>query len=334
MMRKILLHAIFWLVFFLMWNRLLYFYIDNEWNKLYFSALDTGLIMVAFYGVYAYLVPSYFRHKHWVKLLLMSCLLVLVLTVIAVWLMNLMLHHMIVPIHFNFTWTYKDMQYNRLLMAVVGVLAGVFVKLALDRFELRRNLTALEKAHAEAELAYLKAQLNPHFLFNSLNSLYSQLELGTGDPKGTLSSIADMLRYQLYDSGQQLVPLEKDLTYLEDYIDLQRLRLDNCIVSYFKQGVTDGLVIAPLLLITFVENAFKHVSDDLVDNFIEITITINNDQLHFKCLNTFQSNDHGNGIGLDNVRKRLSLLYADRQQLNINTEDHIYQVNLDICLKS
>lgn len=332
-MRKLLIHAGFWLVFFLAWDRLLYFYVNNEWNRVYFSLLDTGLIMMAFYALYGYLMPGYFRHKQLGRLLLLSAVTILVLAALSAWIMGLLLQKMIVPIHFDFTWTYKDMQYNRLLMAFLGVLAGIFIKLALDRFELRRSLAALEKERTQAELTYLKAQLNPHFLFNSLNSLYSQLELGTGDPKQTLSALADMLRYQLYDSGQELAPLTKELTYLADYIALQKLRLNDCDVTYSVEGDLGAKDIAPLLLITFVENAFKHVSDDLPENFIDINIKVSSDKLMFACRNSCYVKPNGTGIGLDNVRKRLFLIYGDRQQLRINATNNIYEVNLELCLK-
>lgn len=328
------MHACFWLIFFLMWDRLLYFYVNNEWNRLYFSALDTGLIMLTFYAVYAYLMPDYFRRKSLGRLIIMAVLLILVLAGLAAWIMGLLLQNMIVPIHFDFTWTYKDMQYNRLFMALLGVLAGIFVKLALDRFELRRSLAALEKERSTAELTYLKAQLNPHFLFNSLNSLYSQLELETGDPKQTLSALADMLRYQLYDSGQELASLNKELAYLADYIALQKLRMDNCAVKYVLDGDFESQEIAPLLLITFVENAFKHVSDNLNENFIAIQVRISDGQLDFNCLNSYEAAATGTGIGLDNVRKRLSLIYGERQQLQIRKENNIYEVKLSLCLKS
>lgn len=333
-MRKFWVHTGFWLVFFLMWNRLLYFYVNNEWNRLYFSALDIGLILLAFYTVYAYLMPDYFRRKRLSRLIILSVLLILGLAGLAAWIMGLLLQNMIVPIHFDFSWTYKDMQYNRLFMALLGVLAGIFVKLALDRFELRRRLSALEQERSTAELTYLKAQLNPHFLFNSLNSLYSQLELGTGDPKQTLSALADMLRYQLYDSGQDLASLNKELAYLADYIALQKLRLDNCTVTYSVAGDIASQEIAPLLLITFVENAFKHVSDNLTENFIDIRVRISEGQLHFSCQNSFEADSIGKGIGLENVHKRLSLIYGERQRLQINKENKIYQIELSLCLES
>ena len=333
-MRKFWVHTGFWVVFFLMWNRLLYFYVNNEWNRLYFSAMDTGLIMLTFYALYAYLIPEYFQRKSLSRLIIKSALLVLLLAGIASWVMGLLLQNMIVPIHFDFNWTYKDMQYNRFFMAFLGMLAGTFVKLALDRFELQRNLARLEKERSEAELTYLKAQLNPHFLFNSLNSLYSQLELGTGDPKQTLSALADMLRYQLYDSSQELASLNKELRYLADYIALQKLRLDNCAVTYVVAGNIESQEIAPLLLITFVENSFKHISDNLTENFIDISVRINEGQLDFNCRNSYEARAASKGIGLDNVRKRLSLIYGERQQLRIKEENNIYTVELSLCLKS
>lgn len=337
-MRKFLVHAAVWIVFFLMWDRIVYFYISNPLNRLYFSALDVSLIICAFYMVYLYLMPDYLRRKNLWRLIALSALLFISLAALYSWLMSVLLHHLFMPIHFYFAWNYTQMQVNRYLIALVGVLGGCFIKLAADRLAAQRKIDQMEKEKSQAELTYLKAQINPHFLFNSLNSLYTQLELSPNDAKGTLVSIAEMLRYQLYDCAADRIALEKELVYLENYFNLQSLRTDNCITTLIKEGEPGELSIAPLLLIPFVENAFKYVSDDNEqENFIRVAITIKNNELFFNCVNTFNAEKNtgaaGNkGIGLINVKKRLALVYPGRHRLQQQTDAQIYTVNLTLML--
>ena len=132
-MRKFFLHFFFWIIFFLLWNRIMYFYVSDAGNRLYFSAWDVSVVMLAFYVIYLFIMPDYFRRKSIGRLILFSVLVIVVLASLYAWVMGIALHHMLVPIHFDFLWTYADLQYNRLFVALLGVLGGCFVKLAMDR---------------------------------------------------------------------------------------------------------------------------------------------------------------------------------------------------------
>ena len=339
-MRKFLLHFVFWIVFFLMWNRIMYFYVSNPVNSFYFSAWDVSMVILAFYAIYVYIMPDYFRRKSLARLMVCCVLLIAVLASVYAWVMGVSLHHMLIPIHFDFLWTYADLQYNRFFVALLGVLGGCFVKLAVDRIAVRQKMERMEKEESVAELTYLKAQINPHFLFNSLNSLYTQLELKPEDAKGTLISLSELLRYQLYECNAELIPMPKELAYLENYFNLQRIRTDNCHTSFLIEGAYENLSIAPLLLIPFVENAFKYVSDyDDKENFIKIRINIVNGGMNFRCSNTFdaksrQQTDHTNkGIGLTNVRKRLELVYGNKFDLKEDVNNGIFDITLKVNLK-
>jgi two-component system LytT family sensor kinase len=339
-MRKFLLHLIFWIVFFLMWDRVVNFYISNEMNRIYFSALDVSLIVSAFYVIYLCIMPDYIRRKKLWTLILLSVALTIVLAGLYSWIMALFLHDGLVPIHFDFYWNYTDMQYNRFFIALIGVLAGCFVKLAVDRFEMGRRVEVLEKERSMAELTYLKAQINPHFLFNSLNSLYTQLELNSEAAKGTLISLSELLRYQLYECNTDLISMTKELAYLENYFNLQKIRNDNCSADLSIEGRHENLLIAPLLLIPFVENAFKYVSDhDGQENFIKVKIYFVDSELNFLCTNTFDVKGHrqtGNmnkGLGLINVKKRLELIYGHKFRLKEEINNGSYHVALTLNLK-
>ena len=350
-MRKFLLHFLFWMVFLLMWNRVVNFYVSNPLNRIYFSLLDVSLVVAAFYSIYLYVMPDYIRRKRAVRLILLCVLLTVLLAGIYSWLMGIFLHHGLVPIHFDFSWTYKDMQYNRFYIAVLGVLAGCFVKLAVDRLEVGRRMEMMEKEKSQTELTYLKAQINPHFLFNSLNSLYAQLELNPEGARGTLLSLADIMRYQLYECNADFISVTKELAYLENYFNLQNLRKDNCRASLSIQADSSGdkdqprhhqhLLIAPFLLIPFVENAFKYVSDfDGQDNVIKIAIDFAATELQFHCMNTFdasvsrRTDQNHKGIGLKNVKKRLELIYGAQYSLRECMDHGVYEVTLTINLHS
>lgn len=340
-MRKILLHFLFWTIFFMIWNRIMYFYISNNLNRLYFSALDVSVIILAFYMIYLYMMPHYFRRKNIWMLIFSTLSLITVLSGAFSGIMWVFLQRNLVPIHFNFSWNYKDLQLNRFFIVLVGVLGGCFVKLAKERFEAGKRMDVMEKEKSQAELNYLRAQINPHFLFNSLNSLYTQLEIGSGDAKGTLMSIADLLRYQLYECNVDFIPVSKEIAYLRNYFNLQSIRRDNCTTELILDENQNDLVIAPLILIPFIENAFKYVSDhDRNDNLIKAVISFQGGTIIFKCINTINEIEAkpllatGNkGIGLANVKKRLELIYKDKYQLHTGSVSGKYEVLLKLELK-
>jgi len=203
-----------------------------------------------------------------------------------------------------------------------------------------RRMETMEKEKSLAELTYLKAQINPHFLFNSLNSLYAQLELNPEGAKGTLVSLADLLRYQLYECNTDFIPVAKELAYLKNYFSLQNIRCDNCSANLLIKEDCEDLRIAPFLLIPFVENAFKYVSDyDDQENFIKVEVDFVNSELNFVCINTFdvksyqQTDNMNKGIGLINVKKRLELIYGNKFKLEEGINNGSYYVTLTLNLK-
>ena len=337
-MRKPLIHILFWTGFFFTWNRIVYFYIDNPINRLYFTALDVSLVITAFYIVFTYLMAAYFKKKRIGLFIFSLSVLVIALSALHSFILWLMLQHNVVPIHFNFSWTFKDLQYNRFFIALIGTLAGCISKLAIDRVQSGKRIERMEKEKSVAELTYLKAQINPHFLFNSLNSLYAQLEAGSKDTKATLSALAEVLRFQLYDCDADRIPVHKEIEYLKNYFTLQSIRKENCLVEFECDEVPDKLEIAPLLLVPFIENAFKYVSDnDTPTNFIKAALRFDKGTLFFYCSNTIipgkPADEQANkGIGLNNVIKRLQLIYTDQYKLESGIKENTYDVDLKIRL--
>ena len=200
-----------------------------------------------------------------------------------------------------------------------------------------RNLQ-LQKENTEAQLQLLTAQVHPHFLFNTLNNIYSQTQ--TESPKGSkmIMELSDMLRYILTEGGKTLVPLQKELAMVQDYINLEKIRYGNKLDLYISMPSDTGrLQIAPLILLPFIENCFKHgASKFLSEPWINLKIELNGSELNMKLMNgkpIGQQNTYAQlGTGITNVRKRLALLYPGKHELQINDEPEVFIVNLKLEL--
>lgn len=224
---------------------------------------------------------------------------------------------------------------NAVSSFVLLLLMGGFIRLAYSFIRNQNEKKALENANLNAEVNFLKSQINPHFLFNTLNSIYSQAHARSANTEFSILKLSELLRYVLYDSGDDKVELSKDIQYINNYIDLQRLRLSQKIkINYSVAGNMDGKRIAPLLLISFIENAFKHGISYAQPSSIDIAIVIFEKTLTLSVTNPVTETDSfaPGGLGLKNVRRRLELLYADRHQLDIQRNDSLHIVNLKLEL--
>jgi hypothetical protein len=205
--------------------------------------------------------------------------------------------------------------------------------------ESETRLIKLEKEKYEAELMALKSQVNPHFLFNSLNSIYSLVIKKSDLAKEALIKLSDSLRYMIYESTGEKIPLKREIEYLDNYIELQKLRTPHGEFIQFRiDGDPGNLQIAPLLLIPIVENGFKHgIKAEIKDVFINIRIIINGSELTLMVSNNKSSekNDSGDeigGIGLENMGKRLELLYDQKYQLDIEEQADKFDIKLKLHL--
>ena len=201
----------------------------------------------------------------------------------------------------------------------------------------QRNLQ-LQKENTAAQLQILTAQLHPHFLFNTLNNIFSQTQ--TESPKGSkmILELSDLLRYILYEGQKQLVPLKQELLMITEYINLEKIRYGNKLdVHVLTPDKADDIYIAPLLLLPFVENCFKHGTSNMLQNpWINLTVELKDTTLVMKLMNGKASSnnyDQGKtGIGLNNVRQRLNLLYKEKYDLQIREEEEVFVVDLRVEL--
>ncbi|MCG8330890.1 MAG: sensor histidine kinase [Chitinophagales bacterium] len=224
----------------------------------------------------------------------------------------------------------EKMFLNFLGILFLSLAFGATLKITRDSFIRRQQ-------DKEAELKLLKAQLNPHFLFNTLNNLYGLSVIKSDKLPNLMLKLSELLRYSLYETKELLVPLEKEIHYLENYISLEKIRLEDTEIDFNVNGVVNDKLIAPMLLIVFVENAFKHLGGK---HKVAIEIESANDKVYFKCQNSFDDikqidkelEDSKGGIGLANAKKRLALLYPNKHHLIIKKEELYFSVNLEIEL--
>ncbi|MBX3253422.1 MAG: histidine kinase [Chitinophagaceae bacterium] len=202
---------------------------------------------------------------------------------------------------------------------------------------LREKLRQTEEEKLQSELSYLKAQVNPHFLFNTLNSIYALAIEKSDDTATAVVKLSGMMRYVLSDAVNDFVPLEKEINYLQDFVELQELRFgSNIPVRFAVKGSTDGKQIAPLILITFVENAFKYGVNAEEEMQIDIEIAIEKELLKMKVCNkkvsVQQQTETSSRLGITNTKNRLALLYPSTHELIVNETDNDFTVLLTLTL--
>jgi len=214
----------------------------------------------------------------------------------------------------------------------------VTIKLITDRIRFQQYIADMEKEKSKTELDFLKAQFNPHFLFNSINAIYGHIDKRNASARHMLLTFSEMLRYQLYECNTESISIEKELHFIKNYIALQQSRKEESLVVHFHIGDNiKGFTIAPLLFVAFIENSFKYVSDDdEMENRIEISFTGTAGTLVFRTFNTRELRQHAGithkGIGIANVRRRLELLYPGRHQLVIDEREKTHEVVLKLEL--
>ena len=220
-----------------------------------------------------------------------------------------------------------------LSLLVLAVSGGL--KMTREWFKTERLKNQMEKEKMVSELALLKSQINPHSLFNNLNSIYSLAVRKSEDAPKAIVKLSELMRYILYDSSAEQISLEQEVEHLQNFLDLQKLRIHReANVRFEMAGDWQGKIIAPMLLEPFVENAFKHGNIHQAGAEIALSLQVAQDRLHFLVKNTVDHQTHQkdaySGIGLANIRKRLELLYPNRHSLRIQPEKNMYSVDLTI----
>lgn len=229
---------------------------------------------------------------------------------------------------------------NPLQTTTASTTLAMSIKLTKNWVQSKKRQQLLEKEKLETELKFLKYQFNPHFLFNSINSIFFLIHKNPDMASSSLAKFSDLLRHQLYECNDNQISLGKEIAYLENFIELEKLRQNDNIQVSFNSNTTHvgHIMIAPFILMTFAENAFKHVSHYIdKPNIIDIQLTMEGNSLHFLVTNTTSIDKKAEavqygGIGLQNVQRRLDLLYRDKYQLTITNADGRFAVKLSLQL--
>ena len=234
----------------------------------------------------------------------------------------------------NDNWVYSVRFALSIFMAAFFVAAFVgLLKFVEDYFE-------LENRQLNSELRFLKAQVNPHFLFNTLNNLYYLAVNQSDQTPEVIAKLSGMMRYMIHESNTETVPLSKEVAYMENYLDLEKLRLNEEVpITFEVNGQISGTRITPLILITFLENAFKHgISNTRNDSWITVSLDIVGSSLHYQVANSMvvqgeKTVREASGIGLASVRRRLELSYPGKYELRIEEDQKRHKVDLKIDLQ-
>lgn len=221
-------------------------------------------------------------------------------------------------------------------MLIIG--CNIAIRLIFVRYEEKLESESLMKADAENQLAYLKAQINPHFYMNMLNNIHGMIEVDGAKAQDMVIAMSRLMRYMLYDSSHSKIALSAEIDFVRNYMDLMRLRYPadkvRITADYPAAELMTGIAVAPLVFLAFVENAFKHGISYREESFVAFKIEVSGESVLFSCINSRHPaqniGQQSHGIGLQNVRRRLDLIYGNHYVLEINQTDSTYSVNLSL----
>ncbi len=301
--------------------------------------------MAAAYLLVYFLIPRFIYQRKWILFLLFFIASAYLLSVLA----RLSIIHIAEPIlhHDGYDeslWEVIADPVYLLKVYVVSLYIPAFIlfslKLTKDRFQQENKILNLEKEKSSAELNFLKAQMNPHFLFNTLNNIYALAKEKSDQAPEMIMQLSEILDYTIYECNQDIVHISKEWELIENYVEIQRPRYaEQLVVSMQKRVDDDEAKVAPLILITLVENAFKHtLISPKSKPTIKINLSVKGGKLDFEVFNT-KSTSHSKkvgkkkGIGVQNLKRQLENIYPEQYNLTVNEQEDSYHVNLSINLE-
>ena len=349
-------HLLFWSFWWLFQGFLYSFVAGNNLPgygvKLELSLLDSFLFMIQHvflaYALMYFVIPRFLLQQRYLTTSILTLALFIATAFVSIFLGRFIIN----PLHIYLAkagYLPSEMQHDllnvfyALLAGLRGgiTIGGIAAAIKLMKYwyvKEQRNLQ-LQKENVESQLQLLKAQVHPHFLFNTLNNIYSHTQNTAPVAAQLISGLSDILRFILYESNQPLVPLSKELKLMQEYISLEQVRYGNRLDLHIDlPGKTNDLYISPLLMLPLIENCFKHGASTMLEQpWISLQVSINDKQMQLKLLNG-KTNEKSqqplpSGIGIQNVQKRLELLYPGSYELAITNEEDVFIVNLKLELE-
>ena len=334
----ILLHIIYWVMYLSIILTIIK--LVNEahpvsiiWFNIFFSSAVIPALL-GFYSSYWFLFLRFLKRKKILGLLLSGIL----VYIISAFIQEIYLSIMPGPSIFCEQWDSAIGITTALtLIAFIHGIMGLVLQGFISWYGDIKLKEDLNKKNYEMELALVKSQINPHFLFNTINNIDALIAKDAASASTYLNKLSDIMRFMLYETKTEKIPLTKELTYIEKFIELQKIRTTNLhYVNYSVKGDASNLMIPPMLFIPFIENAFKHTENKKEENAINIHLAIDKNKLIFKCENNYNPHSQliqdGNGLGSELIKKRLSLLYPDKHTLIITNNNDLYKVELTLSV--
>jgi two-component system, LytTR family, sensor histidine kinase AlgZ len=339
--RVLLLHSAFWCLYFSFFFYQVSFPRRGQETDLGRAFLDAtihiGCMMGISYLNYFVFLPRFLKHKHFFRYLLEFIAPFAGFVAILIYIKRIL--YFVENDTHQSRFLYSDRFMVMTIFATLFIVIFVaMLKFVEDWFELEAKQKALENEKLSTELQFLKAQINPHFFFNTLNNIYALTVIDVEKAQEAIHKLSRMMRYVLYDTQTGTVQLSKELDFVRDYIQLMQLRLTDKVKVCFESPATfNDIPIAPMLLLPFIENAFKHGVNATKPSSVFIGVKQQKQELEIEIRNTLfaaqqATLDESNGIGLVNTRRRLDLLYPDRYELAINSQsaDNEYVIKLKL----
>ncbi len=343
---KIAGHITFWLASIAL--MLSFFYLNEK--RVHFDLItlakaiitNVGFALAVYINLY-FLIPRFLQKKNYIFYIFW---LILLLTFSSLIIQFLLLFPLRNALNLKDRFTSFDVNLHSayFFATLTYVVITSFLKFIKEWFSLQDlnfKLTKIEQQKLEAELKTLKGQLNPHFLFNSLNNIYSLALIKSDKVPDLILQLSDLMRHIIYESKEKYIPLEKEIEFVNNFITLQKIRVpENIKIGYYIHGKIPSSKIAPLLFEPFIDNAFKHgLPGNEGEDFIQISFNFTQPEiLDFSISNNFEEiknpNRRNSGIGISNVKQRLKLLYNQSDySLTTKKENHIFSVHLQLKLK-
>ncbi len=332
--KRWMIHVIYWFAWISFWAFMWGTFDNNYYKTVYIQILELPFKLAMVYPVIHFLMPRYLLKTNYIHF----GLLYIILLFITGGAMKIMWYHCIDPIYFADRLVYGPLKITELLNVMLSVNTAVIlpvgIKLTENWMFHQHKSSELEREKLQAELKFLRTQVNPHFLFNALNSVYAlslkQSELTTQ----TIAQLADIMRYVIYEASESFVDFSKEIAFIKNYIAFEKVRVDNDVEISFSVNSSKRGQIPPLLILPLIENAFKHLKGTDADTpWIVIQIEANDNGLKVFVENSINPEfmqKEAKGIGLENLKKRLEILYPDNHKIVLEKNEYSFKSILTI----
>ena len=307
---------------------------DSVSQSIVYTGIYISIYLLIIYGNASFLLPALYEKNHRVWYVLLVVILLPVIAFLRFYVSFYIYNHFYAEKPTPFRWSAIT---SSLITVILVYVTSILFYIALNFFKLKRKQEQLQKRHAEAELNLLKAQVQPHFLFNTLNNIYFVAQRESPATAVLLEQLSQIMRYFVDEAPKDRISLQAELNFIRSYIELEKMRMRYPLsVTIVDEGISEAVMVPPMLLIPLVENVFKHGIDKLRnDNFIYLSLSVQNNRLLVKVENLLlQASGAGNKseTGLRNLRNRLVLLFGDNCSLQAGDAGTIFQAQLNIPL--